>query len=333
MARHRRRRPDEELEPSERALAVRPSLRSEESEETADRLLGSESADPSVVANNLGRADHATQARALQTLQRERGNSYVESVIRGIAVQQAGLQSATRGGMGEGVGRGETLTLERELAPEEEEIPEAPIAEEAADLAPGSVEAVGPTTNSSYGLAAVSLSDVASQISTRDEAGQCGWAESWDYKALGGRITAVSVTVTINIEMPAWTPPPSMLPKAKAEWERWYGALLAHEQGHVQLIHDHFDGLAAKILGKSPTKGKAMFDGAKADLAAASKAYDARTGHGKKAGTIIDTSIEDKEIEDKKKEDEEKRKKEAEKGEKKAEVEGPAPAPEAPAAG
>ena len=48
-----------------------------------------------------------------------------------------------------------------------------------------------------------------------------------------------------------------MLPKAKAEWERSYQALLAHERGHEKLVHDYFDGLANKILGKTRAAGQA----------------------------------------------------------------------------
>jgi hypothetical protein len=201
-------------------------------------------------------------------------------------------------------------------------------AEQLADIPEGATEEVGPSTSSSYGVAAVSLSDIASQLSSRDEAGHCGWKESWTYKTSPtGRINAVKVTVAIDIEMPAWTPPPSMLPKAKAEWERSYAALLAHEQGHERLVHDHFDGLADKILGKTVRQGTALFEGAKGSLSRASRGYDTKTGHGTKAGTIIDTTIEQREIDEKKREEDEKRKKaEAEKAGKKAEVEAPAPA-------
>jgi hypothetical protein len=270
---------------------------------------------------HLAEADGATRDRALRILQQERGNVFVGSVIRAIAAENA---APARGGMGTGVGHGETLTLERDLGDEEEPDFPGPMAEELADIPEGATEEVGPATSSSYSLAAVSLSDIAGQLASRDEAGYCGWKESWNYKTSpGGKISAVKVRVEIDIEMPAWTPPPSMLPRAKAEWERSYAALLAHERGHEQLIHGHFDGLADRILGKTVRQGTALFDGAKASLSRASKAYDTKTGHGTKTGTIIDTAIESREIDEKKKEDEARKKQdEAAKGGKKAEVEG-----------
>jgi Bacterial protein of unknown function (DUF922) len=295
-----------------------------------EQLIAESRGDPETIAKRLAMADETSRSRALSLLQHDRGNAFVHSIVRGM-VSAGTLGSDTlRGGTGAGSGRGETITLEREAAEEEAEPADATNeAEQLADIPEGATEEVGPTTNSSYPVSAVSLSDVASQLSSRDEAGYCGWKESWNYKTgATGRITAVKVTMKIDIEMPAWTPPPSMLPKAKAEWTRAYAALLAHEQGHEKLVHDHFDGLADRILGQTARQGRTLFEGAKAGLARASKAYDGRTGNGTRTGTIIDTTIEQRELDEKKKEEHEKRKKaEAEKAGRKAEAEAEGPEP------
>jgi hypothetical protein len=295
-------------------------------ESLAARLISETKGSPDVIADRLGSADETSQARTLQVLQRHQGNAFVESVVRRLVAGRTTREIAAGSGGGAGIGRGDTMTLERDVGDEalEEDIPaEEPVAEAEVDFPEGATETVGPETSSFYPVAATSLEDVSNQISGRDEAGHCGWVESMDFRQTGGKITAIVVTVTIDVEMPSWTPPPSMLPKAKAEWDRWYAALLAHEAGHVKLVHDHFDGLASEILGKSPRKGRNLFNNAKAALSKASKAYDKKSGHGTKAGTIIDTGIESREIDEKKKEDEAKKKQEeAEKGGKKAEVEG-----------
>lgn len=282
------------------------------------------------VARRLASADARTRAHTCHALQRDHGNAFVESVIGSLSTPTPASNGGGTGGrVGAGAGRGETLTLERET-PDEAEPADAASdeAEQLADIPEGATEEVGPATSSSYSVAALSLSDVASQLSSRDEAGYCGWKEAWTYKTGStGRITAVKVKVKIDIEMPAWTPPPSMLPRAKAEWERSYQALLAHEQGHERLVHEHFDGLADRILGKTVRQGTALFEGAKASLSRASRAYDGKTGNGTKTGTIIDTTIERRELDEKKREEDEKRKKvEAEKAGRKAEAEAPAPA-------
>ena len=49
-------------------------------------------------------------------------------------------------------------------------------------------------------------------------------------------------TWTSPSRCPSWTPPATMLPKAKAEWTRWYAALDAHEQGHVTKVHGVYEG-------------------------------------------------------------------------------------------
>ena len=291
----------------------------------AARLLAESRGDPTSITKRLAAADSTTRQASIASLQRAQGNAFVESLVGKSRLADA---VRTGGGTGAGFGRGDTITLERDADEAEPADASTDEAVELADIPEGATEEVGPATSSSYPVSAVSLSDVAGQLSSRDEAGYCGWKEAWTYKTgATGRINSVKVTVKIDIEMPAWTPPPSMLPKTKAEWERSYGALLAHEQGHERLVHEHFDGLADKILGKTVAQGTTLFEGAKASLARASKSYDGKTGNGTKTGTIIDTSIEQKEIDEKKREDDEKRKKaEAEKSGKKAEAEGPAPA-------
>ncbi len=263
----------------------------------------------------------------LRTLQRERGNAFVQQVVRGIAAQQAG--PVQHGDASVGVGRGGTITVERETDDADVEA-EAPIPMEESDIPAGSTEAIGPETNSSYPLTATSLNDVAPLISGPGEAGKTTWGPHLDYRTTGSRMTSVKITAWINVEMPAWTPPPSMLPKAKAEWNRWYAALLAHEAAHVQLVHDKLDGLATRMIGMTERAGKNLYESKKTELDAASKAFDARTGGGTKTGTIIDPTIEDREIDEKKQE--EKRKKDAEKAGRKAEADSP-PAGEAPAEG
>ena len=274
MRRRRRRWDALEDELGETTQTVDPQR-----EPLTDRLMSEARGDAASIAAHLAAADDQTKTRALHGLQRDHGNAFVQSVMRSLAV---GKGSHAGGGTGVGFGRGDTITLERD-----EEEPEPADAtdevEQLADIPEGATEEIGPTTSSSYAVAATSLSDIASQLASRDEAGYCGWKEAWNFKTgPTGRITAVKVTVKIDIEMPAWTPPPSMLPKTKAEWERSYQALLAHERGHEKLVHDYFDGLANKILGKTARQGRQQFDGAKSGLAAASRRMTRRPVTGRR---------------------------------------------------
>ncbi len=166
----------------------------------------------------------------------------------------------------------------------------------------GATETIGPPSSSTYAITASSLDDVSAVISARDEAGHVGWVEDMAASGSNGStLDIVSVTVTISLEMPSWTPPATMLPRARAEWSRWYAALESHEQGHIKLVHDVHDGLARKLLGKTPRAANTLFDAAKASLTARSKAYDTATGHGLRTGTILDVAIEQQELADEQK--------------------------------
>ena len=143
-------------------------------------------------------------------------------------------------------------------------------------------------------------------IGGRDEAGHVGWVESMSSSAATGpTVDTVSVNVDISLEMPSWTPPSTMLPKARAEWTRWFAALAAHEQGHIKLVHDVHDGISKKILGKAPKAGETLFNTAKASLATKSKTYDTTTDHGLKTGTVLNVGIEQQELDEEKKKQEE----------------------------
>jgi Bacterial protein of unknown function (DUF922) len=310
-------------------------------DEATDHLLQEAGHDPDRIADRLGAVDRGTQVRALTRLQEANGNAFVQGIVRAVVAGRRG--GAVASGVGAGLSRTTTVTLERSIGDgaghldvqrdDDDSYPEE--AQELQDkAASGAVEAIGPPTSTTYDITATTLADAAAAISSRSEAGHVGWVLDWKYTAGKGVIDTVSVTADITLEMPAWTPPSTMLPRARAEWNRWYAALLAHEQGHIDLVHTMFDGLAAKLLGKTPAKGSAMFEAARAKLATDSAAYDKTTDHGKKTGTVMDVSIEDKEIEEEKKKQEEAKKKGTEKTD--AGSEGAQPsevAPPTPAAG
>jgi hypothetical protein len=259
---------------------------------------------PSALARELGIADGASLARAMDDLQAGVGNAAVGGLLSGHG-------HAAGSGTGQGAGRGGVqtrtadLTISRDVG--DGDIADAPDVAVALDTGPtaGVSETVGPVSGSSYAVEGSSLADVAAFIGGRDEAGHVDWGPTLDLHQTDGVIDTVTINVSIDLEMPAWSPPSSMLPKARAEWTRWHAALQAHEQGHIDLVHQAFDGLASRILGKQVATGRRLFATAKSTLATASRAYDGRTGHGIKQGTILDVAIEQQEA------DEARRKREA----------------------
>ncbi|MCY7418915.1 MAG: DUF922 domain-containing Zn-dependent protease [Chloroflexi bacterium] len=166
----------------------------------------------------------------------------------------------------------------------------------------GATEVVGPPVVTNHALSASGLIDIASIMSGRSEAGKVGWSEEMSATGPAGKgMDTVSVVVKITLDMPTWDPPSSMLPLARAEWERWLGALQAHEQGHIELVHQVHDGIAAKIIGKSKPAADTLWANAQASLTTKSAAYDTRTGHGLKTGTVLNVKIETDELADEEK--------------------------------
>ncbi len=273
--------------------------------QTTEQLLREAGSDPGSIAERLRAVDHGTKGRALQQLQVARGNSFVQGVMRELAATKTRTTtvSVTRSA---GRAAGETAIQREGEPPIDADNAEIPL--DSAQPVPTAVtEVIGPPAPSSYAVSALSLADVAAQMSARDEAGHVGWSLDMNFTAPKGPVETVTLTAAITLEMPAWTPPATMLPKARAEWNRWYAALMAHEQGHIDLVHAKFDGLAAKMVGQSPTKANQMFAAARRSLTTASAAYDTKTNHGMNTGTIMNVTIEDAEIaEEKRKEDERK---------------------------
>jgi hypothetical protein len=273
-----------------------PSAR-ERLEELAPRL----GLTPADVARELGSADGASRARAMGGLQADAGNAALGGLLgtghaAGLGTGQGGITThATE------------LTVSRDIGDADLAGPADEVVPLDTDAAASVTETVGPTSETSYEVVAATLADVAAVIGGRPEAGHVDWGPTLDFHQTDGRIDSVTIAVSIDLQMPSWSPPSTMLPKARAEWTRWYAALRAHEQGHIDLVHQLFDELAKRILGTPVATGQQLFANAKASLATKSKAYDARTGHGTKQGTVMNVSIERQEIDE-----EERKRREAE---------------------
>jgi len=147
-----------------------------------------------------------------------------------------------------------------------------------------------------YKIKAKTLSEAADAMDARDpeEWGKCKWDPQLDasFDTSTGKITKATVTVVITITMPKWKGAKKLSEAAKAEWDRFYQALLDHENGHVDLVHEHLEGLGESLIGKTTEEAETACAEAMADLQTASDDYDVETDHGRNEGTIIDISIE-----------------------------------------
>jgi hypothetical protein len=262
------------------------SVERDQTDPTQEAVLLAATRIPGELAAGLARVDPVSRARVIQRLQAGVGNGAMGGLLapRGPAPAKAVIQRDD-----EGPDLGGAIPLDTTGAG-----------------GGGATETIGPPVSSSYAVTASSLADVVSDIGGRDEAGHVGWEATPNYAAnTGTKVDTASVNVGITLEMPSWTPPATMLPKARAEWTRWYAALQSHEQGHITRVHDVYDGLAKRMIGKTLSAAGALFTTADSSMQPKSDAYDTATGHGLKTGTILNVGIEQQELDEEKKKQEE----------------------------
>jgi predicted secreted Zn-dependent protease len=73
----------------------------------------------------------------------------------------------------------------------------------------------------------------------RTWSGRTDWSIRWTFSFSPGRgtcrITDARVELQSLVRLPRWRPPPSAPEALVADWERYVGALRAHEHGHVEI--------------------------------------------------------------------------------------------------
>jgi predicted secreted Zn-dependent protease len=125
-----------------------------------------------------------------------------------------------------------------------------------------------------------------------DEVGRCTWHPSlnlsWDDNHI---VTGGTLTVDLEVLVPAWAKRSDANDAVRAEWDRWSAALSTHESGHADLAYQYLDNFENTLVGMHDDAAWAAFEQIKADLQAASDAYDSSTNHGINQGTTLDTSI------------------------------------------
>jgi predicted secreted Zn-dependent protease len=132
------------------------------------------------------------------------------------------------------------------------------------------------------------LAAVASVIAQQDEAGKAEWFPT--YTLSSDDPPSAAVKVKTRITMPRWREYGSASQPEKDEWDRFFAALLAHEQGHIDLVTQRLSGIDDQMGGQSADAAKQVWANALSDLQSASDSYDVDSDHGRNQGTIIDLS-------------------------------------------
>ena len=149
-----------------------------------------------------------------------------------------------------------------------------------------------------YPVGGSTLSEALDEMSAREEAGAASWQPNLSY-AFGddGTVTSATIEVTLTIEMPEWSGYANANNAQRAEWDRWYAALLAHEEGHIQLARDYLTDADSALIGLTENEAQTRFQQICSDLQVASDSYDEGTDHGRTAGTIMDLNADPSESE------------------------------------
>lgn len=138
-----------------------------------------------------------------------------------------------------------------------------------------------------YTLDADDLTAAAAVIAGMDEAATTEWLPVYDYTTAGGLVDTVDVRVHVTVTTPLWTGYTRAAAAERREWDRFCTALRAHEQGHVELVREYLTGIDARLIGLTAPRAKLVWEDTLSDLRAASHAYDRRTDHGRRFGTVI----------------------------------------------
>jgi predicted secreted Zn-dependent protease len=143
-----------------------------------------------------------------------------------------------------------------------------------------------------YEVPGNTLSEVATVIASMAEAGKAEWWPQFAYESDDGAVSSVTVTVQQRKTMPHWQGYSDASRPMRDEWDRFWQALDAHEQGHFDLVRTHLGNVDQLLVGQSVTAVQRVFSDVVAALDAASSAYDAHTSHGLTQGTSIDLDAE-----------------------------------------
>lgn len=148
---------------------------------------------------------------------------------------------------------------------------------------------IHPTTWINEDIHGHTLAEVGAHIEQMAEAGQTHWTPSYHVTrwSAANSIEAVQVDVQITVTMPHWAESSSAPPEEQAEWERFLGALHAHEQGHIDLVVQYLQYVDTLLEGVTEQTAAQQWHDNLAALQSASDDYDAGNDHGRNAGTTI----------------------------------------------
>jgi predicted secreted Zn-dependent protease len=113
------------------------------------------------------------------------------------------------------------------------------------------------------------------------------WAVDWTWVRRPGdpcEVLEPTVVVDVTVTMPRWQPPVDADTALVDEWRTYLGALMRHEEGHVELVHRLADTTATTLRDAGCDGARDAGAGLIEDIRVAERAYDEETANGKRQG-------------------------------------------------
>ncbi len=141
------------------------------------------------------------------------------------------------------------------------------------------------------------LADAGQELDRLAEWGEAGGGIRAERIAVG---TSTNLTVKLHAglvyRLPTWTGYSAASAAARAEWDRMFASLTAHEDRHLQNAIDEADQVANELIGKDISEIARSVTAANGRIAARQRKLDNETDHGAKKGVpfgdvFLDTSI------------------------------------------
>lgn len=148
-----------------------------------------------------------------------------------------------------------------------------------------------PPTETTYDIDARTLAEAARLVAGRNEAGHCGWSMTYEYEDTdrAGKPKGLTVTLTIEIELPRWVGRDSAPKAEQREWDRFLAALTRHEDGHREIAERGATRMHDRISQARARRADSIYHEEMRKTQNESDRYDTRTAHGERPppGTII----------------------------------------------
>ncbi|HXH22486.1 MAG TPA: DUF922 domain-containing protein [Dehalococcoidia bacterium] len=150
----------------------------------------------------------------------------------------------------------------------------------AREAAPAKGQTVFPAvTRKTYPVAGKTLSEALAVIEAYQahtgEAGKTDFNPKLKYDLDDDRnLKSATVTVNLTVTMPSWPGASQLSQTAKAEWDRCWSELSAHEERHVAIAREKMKGVGESLVGQSESDANTAFADALTALKEASDAID-----------------------------------------------------------